>query len=88
MHSGDKRGLGRQAAGLLEAGFVFTSKELLGFDPCDVFLAMGEDYRIDPLATAHAMPVEGLKFVDLLRDHETAATVATIHANLLSNRCL
>ncbi len=88
MYSGDKRELCRQAGGLLETGVAFTSNELLGFDLCEDFLSMSEDYRIDPLATAHAMPVEDPKFVDVLRDHETAATVAAIHANLLSDRCL
>jgi len=74
--------------GLIEAGSAFTSKESLGFDPREVFLAMGENNRIDPLAAAHATPVDRSDLENSFFQHKSAAAMAPIGLSVLGGNNL
>lgn len=48
--------------GLVQAAFAVTDKQPLGFFACKIRrvidLTMGKNHRVDPIPTAHAMPIE------------------------------
>jgi hypothetical protein len=62
--------------GLIETGFAFTSKESPSFDPREVFLSMCENDRIDPLAAAHATPVDRSDLENSFFQHKSTAAMA------------
>jgi hypothetical protein len=74
--------------GLIEAGSAFTSKESLGFDPREVFLAMGENDRINPLTAAHATPVDRSDLENSFFQHKSAAAMAPIGLGVLGGNNL
>jgi hypothetical protein len=61
---------------LIEANSTFASKEPLGFDPPEVFLAMGENDWINPLAATHTTPVDRSDFENSFFQHKSAAAMA------------
>jgi hypothetical protein len=61
---------------LIQPGIAFMSKESLGFDPREAFLAMGENDRINPLTTAYATPVDRSDLEHSLFHHKPTAAMA------------
>ena len=48
-------------------------------------LTMGKNHGIDPIPTAHAMPIERSDFEHFFRNHEAVATMAAVASPLLSD---
>jgi hypothetical protein len=62
-----------------------TDKQLFGFCTCDIFLTVGENHRIDPLAATDATPIVRVHFDDPLWHHQPTATMTPIGTKLLSD---
>lgn len=73
--------------GLVQAPLAVTDEQFLGFLARDIRqardLAMGKNHGIDPIPTAHAVPIDRPDFEHFFRNHEATATMAAIDSPLL-----
>ena len=73
--------------GLVQSALAMIDREFLGIlahkFPRTMDLTMSENDGIDPLATAHTVPIDRSDLEHLLRNHEPTAAVAAVGSPLL-----